>query len=91
MRMVPYVVYARRILPNGTMTQLTKAIREESPSDALIEFCNILGLPTNVLDQPRGLGTGDWDIVLCSVSAAKFAAIVEQFNKDPIRRDFRAG
>ena len=91
MALQKYLVRARRRLQSEVTTRITKAIEEESPTDALIEFCNLLGISPQMLDNPDRMGGECWDVFICTVSDRIYADARQRYNRDPVRRDFRAG
>lgn len=83
MKLATYVVYAQRELPGGLITRVTKAIEEEMPVDAMVEFCNIIGVSPQLLDRPELMGTKGWNVVIVHVTRSKFRTAVSMFNRDP--------
>lgn len=59
--------------------------------DALVEFCNILGVSLRMLDHPEMMGTDGWDVYVHNVGQDEFLAAVQMYNLDPAPHDFRAG
>jgi len=92
MKLTRYLVSAHRELPGGLVTNVTKAIQEETESDALIEFCNILGISAaTVMNHPERMGTGYWCVTVRRATRSRFLAAVKTYNLPPVRSDFRAG